>query len=650
MRARILAIVASAITGLVIATFALAGPGISITKTAPLSGTGSDGSPLKITVCANGETYQSNGTSWACATAGDITGVTAGSGLTGGGTSGAVTLAVGAGSGITASGTTTTIDPTYTQRRVTGTCTGNDGVLTVAQDGTVTCASGTGDITSVVAGTGLSGGATSGAATLTVNIAGASCAASEAITALGATGTGTCTTVGDITSVVAGTGLSGGATSGAATLTVNVAGASCSAGSFMSALGATGTGTCTAATSIVTGTTNTMAKFTSSTAVGNSSVTDDATTFAVNTNKFTVTESSGNTQVAGTFGSTGAATLSSTLGVTGLSTLTGGYNSSAGPATVGAVAGTVLEPTISSTPQNNYAPTNLATATILAPTAASPATITGLDSTGVVAGRMLLLHNAGAGLLTLSNESGSSTAANRFTLYGAANVLVGAGNGVWMYYSTTTSRWIVLGMLRFGSVTVDSTLGVAAGTTTLKNAVIQGFTATGQTATTTAEDVAQSGTYNATGVDRLVYGVKVTSTASRSAGANSVYNYSYWGSASGGQFNYAAYLEAGDLQVGGTLGTGASHIVEGHGTAPALTSCGTSPTITGSDVAGTVTEGTIATGCTITFYSAYANAPTCTITSESSLGFTYTTSTTAITITNVGALSSTKVDYHCIGH
>ena len=45
--------------------------------------------------------------------------------------------------------------------------------------------------------------------------------------------------------------------------------------------------------------------------------------FAVNTSKFTVAASSGNTAVAGTLGVTGAATLSSTLAVTGASTLTG---------------------------------------------------------------------------------------------------------------------------------------------------------------------------------------------------------------------------------------------------------------------------------------------------------------------------------------
>lgn len=51
-------------------TEAAAQPGIAISKTAPLSGNGSPSSPLKITACANGEHYVSNGTAWVCAAAG----------------------------------------------------------------------------------------------------------------------------------------------------------------------------------------------------------------------------------------------------------------------------------------------------------------------------------------------------------------------------------------------------------------------------------------------------------------------------------------------------------------------------------------------------------------------------------------------------
>lgn len=84
----------AAFAALFVATIAVAQPGLGITKTAPLSGKGSVADPLKITMCANGEGYVSNGTSWTCATAGDITsvGATSNMGLTGGASSGAALL------------------------------------------------------------------------------------------------------------------------------------------------------------------------------------------------------------------------------------------------------------------------------------------------------------------------------------------------------------------------------------------------------------------------------------------------------------------------------------------------------------------------------------------------------------------------------
>jgi hypothetical protein len=89
---------------------------------------------------------------------GDVTGVTAGTGLSGGGTGGDVTLAV---------------DTTVIQARVAASCTAGEAVRTVNADGSVVCqAVGAGDITGVTAGAGLTGGATAGDAVLSVQAGG----------------------------------------------------------------------------------------------------------------------------------------------------------------------------------------------------------------------------------------------------------------------------------------------------------------------------------------------------------------------------------------------------------------------------------------------------------------------------------------------
>lgn len=87
------------------------------------------------------------------------------------------------------------------------------------------------------------------------------------------------------------------------------------------------------------------------------------------------------------------------------------------------------------------------------------------------------------------------------------------------------------------------------------------------------------------------------------------------------------------------------------GTIPVVTGTGT-PTITAgsSDTAGEVTSGASATSVIITFSGTKTNAPFCVVTSQTQLAiFSYTISTTAITITQT-ATSSEKIDYNCIQH
>src|ERR1043166_9725940 len=89
------------------------------------------------------------------------------------------------------------------------------------------------------------------------------------------------------------------------------------------------------------------------------------------------------------------------------------------------------------------------------------------------------------------------------------------------------------------------------------------------------------------------------------------------------------------------------------GTAPTLSSCGTSPTLaTGaSDMAGTINVGSgTVTACTLTFGTAFTNAPTCVMNDDSTAvtGDISAISTTAVTFSFSVSIGSGHIYYVCI--
>jgi hypothetical protein len=97
-------------------------------------------------------------------------------------------------------------------------------------------------------------------------------------------------------------------------------------------------------------------------------------------------------------------------------------------------------PTALAANTDNWAPTSFSVASRIYASASSAVNLTGLA--GGSEGRVIMLWNTSANNITLKHDV-TSTAANRFYLPGAADLILAQYSGVLLIYDNNASRWFV---------------------------------------------------------------------------------------------------------------------------------------------------------------------------------------------------------------
>lgn len=108
--------------------------------------------------------------------------------------------------------------------------------------------------------------------------------------------------------------------------------------------------------------------------------------------------------------------------------------------------------------QNDYAPAGFKYAGLLRISANAARNLTGIA--GGTDGRRLFLFNTGTFAITLKDASASSAAANRFSF--GADVTLGAGQAVQLYYSATDSAWRLMSSAASSNIASGTILGRAS--------------------------------------------------------------------------------------------------------------------------------------------------------------------------------------------
>jgi hypothetical protein len=97
----------------------------------------------------------------------------------------------------------------------------------------------------------------------------------------------------------------------------------------------------------------------------------------------------------------------------------------------------VVSPAQITADQNNYSPSGLGTSNVLRLSSDAARSITGVNAGA--GGALLTIVNVGLFGITLVNDSGSSSASNRFAL--GSDLTIPAGRGTHIWYDAISSRW-----------------------------------------------------------------------------------------------------------------------------------------------------------------------------------------------------------------
>ncbi len=608
------------------------------------------------------------------------------------------------------------VDTTVIQARVSGTCSAPEAIRAIAADGSVTCVSG-GDITSVVAGSGLTGGGTTGDVTLDVGATAPlsaaanalelpSCTASQRYVMNDAASAWRCTARTGLGLLAYNTILSDWAPSGLTTNDVIQVEASDDAGTTITGIDSTG---------IAVGTRKKICNFGGNTDAANVVLTNQDSRSSAN-NQFLLPGADVNhaadMYADFTIGVMECAEVMYAQPEVGDSSFKV-WIVSEGKHRFSAVVAQQLQlypfvngTTISGT-VNNYDPADQSpytcspgsvacseahkgrgqssTINVINTTSSTAVTITGLayatDGHTEAIGPVKILYNAGPGVVTLANSDGGSSSDHQFkfgTVTGGDVVMRPGGPAVILWHMRDTGGWIPLTKMDyvFDNAEVRALQGFQStgyndaeplGATWDANGWFNYSTATtvGAKVNSVQVSVGNSAAYDTTTAGIRNFGVHCGLSATRSAGANGVRNTCLYASISTGDTREALYTDAGDVVLNASSGTfdsrASTQLFRGrmytNGSAPSLSTCGTSPAITGTNQAGTITIGTGGpTACTVTFNGGAwtTNTPHCQLTLASNFAvplYFSARSTTAFTFTtNTSAdLSSAVVSYFCMG-